>query len=198
MATGTVSLSRALPEDIASAIQKNAGVILSDFNPATFNGEITRADIVHATTDGNKFTDIPTYTDFFEDVDNAPNNTKEGKEITGREIKLSCTAVTATKESISRQIGTADVTKDGDLDKITPRDLVDLVKDFRTLWFVCPLGADGFIAIRMDDTLSTGGFSLATTKGGKGTMECEYTAHYTADDPDKVPYEIFIGKFKTE
>ena len=66
-----------IPADTFKQLQINAGVILSDFTPAT--GAFEPENQLGATTGGITLTATPTYTDFGEDVDNCPKNTMELK-----------------------------------------------------------------------------------------------------------------------
>ena len=73
-----------LSEDAASKMQVNAGLLLNTFdikNPV----EPLDEHIICETTGDYSISCVPTTEDFFEDVNNAPNNTKEGKRITGWE-----------------------------------------------------------------------------------------------------------------
>ena len=53
-------------------------------------------------------------------------------------------------------------------------------------------GKGGFIAINIKNALSTGGFNLQTTDKAKGTFTFEYTAHYSLENPDEVPYKVYV------
>ena len=61
-----------IPADTFKQLQINAGVILSNFTPAT--GAFEPEDQLGATTGGVTFSATPAYTDFGEDVDNCPKN----------------------------------------------------------------------------------------------------------------------------
>ena len=98
-------------------IQLNAGVLSAEFTPAS--GEI--GDIIAATSGGISFEATPTYTDFGEDIDNCPKNTKELKKLDSWEVKMSGTFVTVTKDSAKQMVGAADATQESKVDKITPR-----------------------------------------------------------------------------
>ncbi|MBQ4505294.1 MAG: hypothetical protein II983_06425, partial [Firmicutes bacterium] len=50
----------------------------------------------------------------------------------------------------------------------------------------------GFIAIHVMNALSTGGFQLKTTDKGKGQFAFEYTGHYSMEEQQKVPFEIYV------
>lgn len=174
-----------VPTNLFETIQLNAGVLCETFNPES--GEFTH--IFGATTGGCNFTDTVSYKDFGEGVDNLPANTMELKRIESREVKISGTYVSADKETVAMLIGAADVSGN----KITPRDELK-VSDFKTIWWVGDYGDTdgGFMAIRLDNALSTGGFSSQSTDKDKNEFAFEFTAHYSIDDTSKVPYEVFI------
>nr|DAP24460.1 MAG TPA: major tail protein [Caudoviricetes sp.] len=183
-----------IPLDAFQKLQINAGILTTDFTPAT--GTIGEAGQIGATTGGVNFTATPTYSDFGEDIDNCPKNTKELKMVNSWEAKASGTFVnadTAIAKSLcgAADIGTADATK------ITPRNnLKD--SDFDDLWIVGDYSDmngetnGGFIAIHLLNALSTGGFQMKTADKAKGQFAFEYTAHYSMSAQDTVPFEIYI------
>lgn len=180
-----------IPENTFQTLQLNAGVLLKDFDPQS--AEVNRADIIGATTGGVSFTATPSYTDFGEDIDNVPNNMKELKRLDSWEITMGGTFVTIDTKGAKSLIGSADVIGN----KITPRnDLKD--EDFKDLWWVGDYSNEngeengGFVAIHMMNALSTGGFSVRSTDNGKGNFDFTYTAHYSMDDPDAVPFEVYV------
>lgn len=180
-----------IPETAFQEIQLNAGVLLSSFVPTT--GAIELTDILGATTGGFQFADTVTYMDFGEDIDNCPKNMKELKKIDTHEVKASGTYVTVNASLVRSLIGAADVAST----KITPRnDLKD--EDFVDLWWVGDYSDKngetngGYIAIHMMNTLSTGGFQIQTGDKTKGQFAFEYTAHYSMEAQDIVPYEVYV------
>ena len=50
----------------------------------------------------------------------------------------------------------------------------------------------GFIAIKLINALSTGGFQLQTSDKAKGQLAFEFTGHYSMSAQDAVPFEIYI------
>lgn len=97
-----------IPQDTFNDLQLDAGVLLTSFDP---DNPVAPADsaIVCATTGGINVTCTPTYSDFGEDVDNCPNNTKELKHLDGWEVGLSTTALGVTPEMIKMALGAADM-----------------------------------------------------------------------------------------
>ena len=174
-------------------IQLNAGVLSAEFTPAS--GEI--GDIIAATSGGISFEATPTYTDFGEDIDNCPKNMKEMKKLDSWEAKMSGTFASVSKSLAKTLVGAADLSGS----KIAPRnDLADA--DFTDLWWVgdysevnedgTSTGKAGFIAIHLLNSLSTGGFSIQSSDKGKGQFEFEFTGHYSMEDQDNVPFEVYV------
>ena len=180
-----------IPETTFQNLQLNAGVLLSSFDPSA--AEVANANIIGATTGGVNFTATPTFSDYGEDIDNCPKNMLELKKLDAWEIAMSGTFVTADAKSVKNLVGAADA----DGEKITPRNDV-LRSDFVDLWWVGDYSADnseetgGFVAIHMMNTLSTGGFAIQASDNGKGNFAFTYTAHYSMDAQETVPFEVYI------
>ena len=180
-----------LAADAFSKLQLNAGLIVKNFDPET--GTVSDADILFATSEGSAFEATPSFSDFGEDIDNCPANTMELKKLDYYEVLLSGTAVTMDTDSAKMLVGAADVSGN----KVTPR--ADLLpEDFNELWWVGDYSDDntdengGFIAIKMINALSTGGFKLQSNNKGKGQFEYEFMGHYSMTDVSIVPFEIYI------
>ena len=180
-----------IPETAFDELQLDAGVLLKDFDIET--ASFKNSDIVCATTGGVNASCIPTYSDFAEDVDNAPNNLMEFKHLDGWECKLSTTSLGTSAESIRLSLGAADIVDN----KIIPRDKI-LLTDYRDLWLVGGKANGGMLAIRLINALSTGGFSLQTQKKGKGQTALEFTGHVSIKAQDIVPMEFYSTDGTTE
>ena len=180
-----------IPESTFKQIQLNAGILLNKFNPE--DGTMNMEDLVGATSGGVNFTATPTFSDYGEDIDNCPKNMKELKQLESWEIKMSGSFVTVDSKAAAMLVGAADEA-DG---KITPRNDV-LDNDFKDLWWVGDYSSDnsestgGFVAVRMMNTLSTGGFQIQSTDKGKGQFAFEFTAHYSMDAQTTVPFEVYV------
>ena len=183
-----------IPSDAFQKLQINAGILTTDFTPAT--GTIGEAGQIGATTGGVNFTATPTYSDFGEDIDNCPKNMKELKKLDSWEVKMAGTFVNADTAIAKRLCGAADIGTP-DTTKVTPRnDLKDA--DFADIWLVGDYSDKngetngGFIAIKLLNALSTGGFQLKTADKAKGQFAFEFTGHYSMSAQDTVPFEIYI------
>lgn len=187
-----------IPTDTFKKIQLNAGILTSKFDPAT--GELTATDIIGATSGGVSFEAVPTFTDFGEDIDNCPKNTMELKHIDMWECKMSGSFVTMDTKVATSVVGAAAIAS-GDSTKVVPHNAID-AKDFKDIWWVgdysdvnvdgSSAGKAGFIAIKLINALSTGGFKIQSGDKAKGTFEFEYTGHYSLENIDTVPFEIYI------
>ena len=187
-----------IPTDTFKKLQLGAGLLTTDFDTAT--GELTASNIVGATSGGVSFEATPSFSDFGEDIDNCPKNTKELKKLDGWDAKMSGSFVTMDTKAAVSVIGTAAVASD-DPTKVVPRNSVD-ANDFKDIWWVgdysdinedgTSAGKAGFIAIKLISALSTGGFKIQSGDKAKGTFEFEYTGHYSLENIDIVPFEIYI------
>ena len=180
-----------IPETTFQNLQLNAGVLLSAFDPGT--AEVANEAIIGATTGGVNFTATPTFSDYGEDIDNCPKNMKELKKLDAWEISMSGTYVTVDANAVKALVGAADVSGN----KITPRNDV-LLTDFTDIWWVGDYSDKngetngGFVAIHMMNALSTGGFAIQSSDNGKGNFAFTYTAHYSMDAQETVPFEVYV------
>lgn len=187
-----------IPTDTFKKLQLNAGILTTEFDPAT--GELTASNIIGATSGGVSFEATPSFSDFGEDIDNCPKNTKELKRLDSWEAKMSGSFVTMDTNAAVSVIGTAAIASDNQ-SKVVPRNSVD-AKDFKDIWWVgdysdvnedgSSAGKAGFIAIKLINALSTGGFKIQSGDKAKGAFEFEYTGHYSIANTDVVPFELYI------
>lgn len=183
-----------IPTSTFEELQLNAGVLLADFDPT--DGTVANSDILGATSGGVAFADTPSFRDDGEGIDNCPKGTKELMRIDSREITLSGTYITMNTERAKSLIAAADIDNDDPTHIIPRSDLAPT--DFADIWWVGDYSDKngntngGFIAIHLMNALSTGGFSLQSGDKTKGQFAFNYSAHYSINDVQKVPYELFI------
>ena len=183
-----------IPANTFKELQLNAGILTSNFAPTT--GTVESNAMLGATSGGVSFTATPTYADWGDGIDNCPKNMMELKKLESWEVKISGTFLTVNTAQAKSLMAAADI-GGSDTTKVTPRNDVALT-DFNDIWWIGDYsdknGATngGYIAIHMMNALSTGGFQLQSSDKAKGQFAFEYTAHYSMDAPDTVPYEIYI------
>lgn len=177
-----------ISQDAFDELQVDAGVLLKNFTPAN-PSEPSDSDIITATTGGITVNCVPTFEDWGSDVDNCPNNLKEMKHITGYDCNIQLTALGTSPELIKLAIGAADI--DGsDSTKIIPRRKLKS-SDFTDLWWVGDKADGGLVAVKIKNALSTAGFSLKTTKDGKGNVSITLTGHVSVNAQDTMPMEFY-------
>lgn len=175
-----------IPSNTFDGLQVDAGVLLKTFNPAA-PAAPADADIICATTGGINPVCTPTYSDYGEDVDNVPNNMMELKHLDGWECSLSTTSLGTTPELIKLALGAADI--DGTTKIVPRRDLKQT--DFSDIWWVGDRADGGMVAIQLKNALSTGGFSLQTSKNGKGQIALTITGHVSINAQSEVPMVFY-------
>ena len=189
-----------IPQETFNGLQMDAGVLLKKFTP-TSPAAPDDADIICATTGGINATCVPTYSDLGEDIDNCPNNMKELKHLDSWECKMSFTSLGMDANAIKLALGAADITSTAASknDVVTPASKNDVVtprrdlkqSDFTDLWWVGDRADGGCVAIQIKNALSTGGFSLQTTKNGKGQLSVELTGHVSIENQDTMPMVFY-------
>lgn len=181
-----------VPSDTFEKLQLNAGILVDGFTPAT--GVI--GNILGATTGGIQFSTNPEFTDFGEDIDNVPNNTMELKHLNQFDPQMSGTFLTCTPSLVKSLVGAGDVDTT-DTTKVIPRAEL-LVDDFEDVWWIgdysdVNTGANaGFIAIHLMNSLNTAGFQIQSSKNEKGQLAFEFHGHYSLEDQETVPFEIYV------
>lgn len=190
-----------IPTDTFKKLQMNAGILCSNFTPA--DGTVDEADLLGATSGGIEFSASAEFTDFGEDIDNCPKNMMELKRLDSWEITMTGSFVTVDTKNAKLMVGMADIDT-GDPTHVIPRNDLDLTKDFSDIWFIgdysdVNTGENaGFLAIKLSNALSTGGFSMTTSDKEKGKFDFEFTAHFSMDEQDKVPFDIYVKQGAAE
>lgn len=182
-----------VPQSAFQELVVEAGVVLTDFDPT--DPELVDSDIVCATTGGIQASCVPTFSDWAEDVDNAPNNMLEFKKIDGWDCTLTFTALSVTADTIKLALGAAESETASGTTRttITPKREVETTDFISAIWFVGDLSDGGMIAIKLMNALSTGGFNLQTGKNSKGQLSVTLTGHVSSAAQDVVPMEFYIA-----
>lgn len=184
-----------IPKNTFDSLQLNAGVLLKRFDieaasASVGNPGFTDADLISATTGGINPTCVPTYSDFGEDVDNVPANMKELKHLDSWACAIATTCLGTSPEAIRLALGAADFDENNNAKIVPRRDLKQ--SDFEdSIWWVGDKANGGFVAIELKNALSTEGFSIQTTKNGKGQIALTITGHVSLDAQDVVPMTFY-------
>ena len=185
--------------DAMDALQLDAGVLLSDFDPSDPYTTPSDADIIATTTGGINPTCEPEYSDFGEDVDNVPNNMMEFKHLDGWNCAMSFSSIAFNAENTVWApentvwaLGAAEQTTltGSTVKKIVPRRDVKIA-DFKDIWWVGDKANGGAFAVCLKNAISTGGLNIQSTKNGKGTNQMTLTGHVSINAQDDMPMEFY-------
>lgn len=178
-------------KDAFDELQLDAGVILTEFDPA--NPERPKdEEIVATTTGGISVNCTPSFEDFGTDVDNVPNNMKEFKKLTGWECLLNYSNLTYNEKNTVVTLGAADVSTGNGYRKIVPRRNLKQSDFMDKFWWVGDKANGGAYAVCVLNALSTGGMSIQTSKNGKGTNGTTIMGHVSIDAQDTMPMEFYV------
>lgn len=177
-----------IPADTFSQIQTDAGILLYKFDPA-HPEDVSEEDIICPTTGGITAAAEPTYSDMGEDVDNCPANLLELKHLDSWNCHIDFTSLGTTPKSIRLALGAADVDTENPT-HIIPRNSLK-TSDAANIWWVGDRADGGFVAVCLKRALSTSGFSLQTTKSGKGNTSVTLTGHVSVATQNEVPMEFY-------
>lgn len=121
---------------------------------------------------------------------------KELKHLDSWECKFATTALGTSPEMIKMSLGAADAESSTSgntttyTGKVTPRRDLEQ-SDFTDIWWVGDRADGGLVAVKLINALSTSGFSLQTTKAGKGQTSLEFTGHVSINAQDVMPMEFY-------
>lgn len=177
-------------EDAFDAMQLEAGVILSDFDP-TNPVEPDSEDIIAVTTGGIAVACEAEYEDYGADVDNVPNNMMEFKKITGWNCTMGFSDLKFNAANTKLELGAADITNGTGFKKIVPRRDLQLTDFTDAIWWVGDKANGGAYAVKLMHALSNGGLSIQSTKNGKGQNAVTLMGHVSIQAQNVVPMEFY-------
>lgn len=175
-----------IPQDTFEGLQLDAGIMLYDFDIET--GEFQDTDMICATTGGINVACVPTYSNLADDIDNA-GSFMETMHLDAWACTLGFTSLGTAPRSIRLALGAADIDSNNPT-KIIPRRSLKQ-EDFSDVWWVGDRADGGMVAVQLKYALSTAGFSLQTTKNGKGQVSMTLTGHISMNDQDTVPMVFY-------
>ena len=182
--------------DAFQHLQLNAGMILTEFDPANPGTAASiKEHALVATSGGATFASNPTYTDFGEDIDNVPANTKQLKRLDSYDPHISGTGKTANDAALEAFLGGFEKTTEAGVTTYAPTDIS--ATNFTDIWWVGDYSdkndaeTGGFIAIQLVNALNTAGFQLKSNDNGKGDLAFDFQGHYDIADISAHPFKVY-------
>ena len=172
--------------------QLGAGVLLSSFDITA--PSITPTNIIAATTGGITFNITPTVDDLGSDVDNCPEKTVELAYVSKYDVSLATTLLNLGNTGVTMALGASDMAENttAGVKAYTLRYNLETT-DFQTMWWLGGLADGRYLAAQLLRGFNTGGFSLKTTKNGKGQTAITITGFNTVSSPSVIPAVVYIS-----
>jgi hypothetical protein len=183
--------------DAFQHLQLNAGMILTEFDPAD-PGTPTeiKANALVATNGGATFQSNPSIIDLGDDIDNVPAHTKQYQQVEYYEPHISGTGKTANPTALEYFLSAFEKQTSNGVTTYIPRHELTGT-DFKDVWWVGDYSDKhgdtngGFIAIQLKNAINVGGFQLKSNDGGKGDLAFDFMGHYDIASPDEPPFAVY-------
>lgn len=172
--------------------QLGVGVLLNSFDVTA--PSITATNIIAATTGGITFNINPTVDDLGSDVDNCPEKTVELAYVSKYDVSLATTLLNLGNTGVTMALGAVDMAENSTAGVKAYTLRYDLeTTDFQTMWWLGGLADGRYLAVQLLRGFNTGGFSLKTTKNGKGQTAITITGFNTVSSPSVIPAVVYIS-----
>lgn len=176
-------------QDAFDALQLEAGVLLSKFDPEN-PVEPASEDIIATTTGGINPTCVPAVENLADDVDNVKSGMLDFDNIKEWTCTMSFTSIKINAEGAAWALGAADIVDGKGYRKIVPRMSLKRT-DYKDIWWVGDKANGGAFAVRLINAISTGGLNIQSTKSGKGTSQVTLTGKVSLSAQNVVPMEFY-------
>ncbi len=178
----------------AQNMQLDAGILVKNL---VVGEEINADNQLGATSGGATFSATPTFRNLFADIDGVRGEIAEGVVIDSWEVKLTATIKEITLENISLALGAVKHNVSATLSKyevLEPQLKVDKAMFQNISWVGNLNGSDEYVVIELLNVLNANGLSFTATDKGSGSVALELKAHVTLDNPNEVPFKVYIPK----
>jgi hypothetical protein len=174
-------------EDEFASMVFDSGVLIKDFDPTNFT-EPDAEDILCVTSGNITHNFTHNIVNLADDVNNIHIQPKETVITTGyTNPTITFTALSCTAAMFKFMAAFASTSGN----KTSPVMEVDTDNDFQDVALVLKCVGGGLAAIALSNALSTGGISLTTTKGGKGTFNVTITGYGSIATPSVIPVDYY-------
>jgi hypothetical protein len=185
----------------AESLLLNAGAYFKNFDVEkdTFDTAVSAGKLIGATKGGGEFSATPTIRQI--EVDGVAGRAKGLEVIDSWETYLKATVLEIKKETIKSALCSAkiDETSNEDYDIISANAQIGLDDYIENVAWVGTLsGSNKPVIIIVKNALNTGGLKLATQDKSESTVEMTFYGHYTQEDLETPPFEIYYPKAAKE
>lgn len=179
----------------AKHLQLDAGAFLKDFDPSTDTWETAKATkLIGDTVGGGSFSAVPTVRRI--EVDGVKGAAKGLETIDEWVVTLTANVKEVTVESIKLALGAAasesTSSAPANYTKITGKNEISDSDYLENMTWVGRLsGSNKPVIIIVKNALSTNGLTISFADKSEGVIPVTVTGHYTQDDLETPPFEIY-------
>lgn len=178
--------------DTAKHLQIDAGAFYKNYAPATDTPATAAEKLLGATAGGGSFSAVPTIRQI--EIDGVKGAVKGLEVIDEWAVTITANVKEITAEAMKIALATGSVasstTPAGK--KITAgSEITDSDYLQNITWIGRISGSNNPVIIVVKNALATNGLTLTTSDKAEGVIAMTFTGHYTADDLDTPPFEIY-------
>lgn len=178
----------------------NAGAYFKNFDVEsdTFETAVAAGKLIGATKGGGEFSAVPTVRQI--EVDGVAGRAKGLEVIDNWEVYLKATVLEIKKETIQSGLCSAKIDEGTNVDyDIISANAQIALDDYieNVAWVGTLSGSEKPVIIIVKNALNTDGLKLAAQDKSESTIEMTFYGHYTQDDLDTPPFEIYYPKTAT-
>jgi hypothetical protein len=181
----------------AESLLLNAGAYFKNFivGEDTFESAVAAGKLIGATKGGGEFSAVPSVRQI--EVDGVAGRAKGLEIIDSWEVYLKATVLEIKKETVQQALCASKVDTESNTDydvlsanaEISIDDYIDNVA-----WVGTISGSEKPVIIIVKNALNTDGLKLTTQDKSEATIEMTFYGHYTQDDLNTPPFEIYYPK----
>lgn len=177
-------------EQVQSILYDTAIVTTSNFDPT--NPDLTNIELLCMTTGDVTISSVPTFVNLAEDVNNLHGEPIEMQQLTGWEHTCSFTAISIDEATLRMALAATNLAKTQD-GGITPKSYL-APSDFsdKPLWIIAMKIGGGMFAVKYERYLANSGFSLSTSKAGKGNTAVTLKGFNSISDMNASPVTYYV------
>lgn len=183
-------------QDTAKSLLLNAGAffknltISEDGTIESFEDAVAAGKLLGATRSGGEFSAVPEARQV--EVDGVAGRAKGLEVIDSWEVYLRANVLEIKEDTLKAALCGAEVEEGTDYNKITAKNGIELADYIDNIAWVGTLsGTDKPVVIVVKNAINTDGLTLTTSDKNEATIQMTFYGHYTPDDLDTPPFEIY-------
>ncbi|MBQ0112230.1 MAG: hypothetical protein KBT03_03780 [Bacteroidales bacterium] len=183
----------------AESLLLNAGAyfknleISEDGTIESFEDAVAAGKLLGATRGGGEFSAVPEVRQI--EVDGVAGRAKGLEVIDSWDVYIKATILEITEDTLATALCASETETGTTHDKITAKNSIELTDYIGNIAWVGTLsGSDKPVVIVVYNAINTDGLVMTTTDKNEASIGTTFYGHYTQDDLDHPPFEIYYPK----